>query len=122
MTDTEIIDPRYPELIETIIKEWKFSYPFENHQTEESILKMSPSEQVKLAVVMLRWYQQNTEGVHQQNRWHVSDAMLRILQRKLPFSLSEILEFLAVFQTDIFLLSFGMNRIAPLLQNHPTCK
>jgi len=118
MSDTEIIDPHYPELIETIIKEWKFGYPFENHKTEESILKMSPSEQVTLAVAMLRWYQQNTEGVHQQNRWQISDAMLRILQRKLPFSLSEILEFLAVFQTDIFLLSFGMNRIAPLLQNY----
>ena len=100
----------YAGLIQAIIAERETcidTYTLKNSKTGAIIQKLSRPGQAELAIALLHRYQQVQRQQAQANRpgnrlfsqtpFYISDTLLLILNRKLPFTVDHVLEFLTVF-------------------------
>ncbi|MEO0396766.1 MAG: DUF4132 domain-containing protein [Cyanobacteria bacterium P01_A01_bin.137] len=78
-----------------------YSYNFKQSETWVEISKLGRPEQAQLAVAMVRDYQQfiehnlkNDDGDAYRKAWNILDALRLILNRKLPFTAENVIEFL----------------------------
>ncbi|MGL5035688.1 MAG: hypothetical protein ACRC6M_18030, partial [Microcystaceae cyanobacterium] len=112
------MEPNYTALIEKLLSGARLLGSWEISKEEELISALKVSEQVKLAIFMLHWYQQNFEAENSYPYWLITNILFRLLKRPLPFTLNEILEILNTLQSDVFLMSIGMNKLPFLVQNY----
>ncbi|MEL6332377.1 MAG: hypothetical protein AAFQ76_07295 [Cyanobacteria bacterium J06626_26] len=96
----------HDNIIQAVLKEYEentagYSYNFKESETWVEISKLGRPEQAKLAVAMVRDYQQfiehnlkNDDGDAYRKAWNLLAALRLILGRKLPFTAENVIEFL----------------------------
>ena len=97
----------HAELIRAIVDECR-AMPFQTYYLKTSeigatILKLSRPQQASLAIALLRWTRDERQRASQANRHYfvrVFEAMFAILNRKLPFTANELVEFLQALQVE----------------------
>lgn len=118
----------HDDIIQAILQERQandYTYNFKESETWTTISELSRAEQAELALALGRAYQQFTEHrIHNDDSdaycsaWNTLNVLTLILNRKLPFTADNIIEFLSICQIQQHQSWYWLTPIKKLVRNY----
>ena len=116
----------YDNIIQAILQEHKsgaYNYNFKESETWATISQLNRTGQAELALALGRTYQQFIESridddIAYRSAWNTLNVLTLILNRKLPFSADNIIEFLNICQIQQRQSWYWLTPIKKLVRNY----